>query len=219
MCFSPEKLPRPAPERHLRNLHHDRHAHFGDARPATSIEQRNWHGDIADPKTAGSRRVLALDDLVLDFKWHIAKLGLKDPSAWVFPQEGRPAKPMWDSGVRSALKKAAKAEGLDFKGFGLHSFRRANITWRQKHGGATSIEASKLAGHASVEMTNEYTFVDLERQRQTIAGIRARMAEARELAAASDAAERDALRARLAKARAAKSAKRTEVRRAGDAAA
>jgi hypothetical protein len=42
----------------------------------------------------------------------------------------------------------AAAEGCDFLGLGPHSFRRANITWRQEVG-ASSIEASKLlAMHA-----------------------------------------------------------------------
>jgi integrase len=172
-----------------------------------SIEQRNWHGDIGEPKTRGSRRILAIGDLGAEFEWHIAKLQKKDPGAWFFPQETDILKPLWDSGVRKALKQAASDEGLDFPGFGLHSLRRANISWRQKHGGASSIEASKLAGHASVEMTNEYTFVDLERQRETTSGISARLADARAVCAASDA-ERDEVRARLAKARAAKAAKR-----------
>jgi len=44
------------------------------------------------------------------------------------------------SDVRQALKRAAVAEGCDFPGFGSHSLRRANITWRQEVGGS-SIEA------------------------------------------------------------------------------
>jgi hypothetical protein len=41
-----------------------------------------------------------------------------------------------DSGVRRRLKKAARGGGCDFPGFGLHSFRRANITIRQEVGGS-----------------------------------------------------------------------------------
>lgn len=52
---------------------------------------------------------------------------------------------MRDSGVRKALKIAATAAECDFPGFGLHSLRRANITWRQEVG-ASAIEASKIAG-------------------------------------------------------------------------
>ncbi|MBM3813925.1 MAG: site-specific integrase [Acidimicrobiia bacterium] len=62
-----------------------------------------------------------------------------------------------------ALKKAAAAEGCDFPGLGPHSFRRANITWRQEVGGS-SIEASKIAGHSTVRMTEGYTKIQLNRQ-------------------------------------------------------
>jgi len=44
-----------------------------------------------------------------------------------------------------ALHEAAKAESCDFPGLGPHSFRRANITWRQEVGGS-AIEASRIAG-------------------------------------------------------------------------
>jgi integrase len=50
-------------------------------------------------------------------------------------------------------------------GLGPHSFRRANITWRQQVGGS-AIEASKIAGHSDLEMTGEYTFVTAERQNE-----------------------------------------------------
>jgi len=65
--------------------------------------------------------------------------------------------------VRDALHQAAEAEGCDFEGLGPHSFRRANITWRQQVGGST-IEASKIAGHSDLNTTGEYTFVTAERQ-------------------------------------------------------
>jgi hypothetical protein len=48
---------------------------------------------------------------------------------------------------------------------GAHPFRRANITWRQEVGGST-IEASKIAGHASTKITEEYTVVQLKRQEE-----------------------------------------------------
>jgi hypothetical protein len=61
-------------------------------------------------------------------------------------------------------KDAAKDDaGLDFLGFGPHSLRRANITWRQEVGGS-SIETSKIAGHASTAITEEYTLVGLHHQ-------------------------------------------------------
>ena len=83
---------------------------------------------------------------------------------------------LWDSGVRQALKRAAAAEGCDFPGLGPHSFRRANITWRQEEEGASSLEASKIAGHSTVRMTEEYTKIQLSRQEELTRRIQERLA-------------------------------------------
>lgn len=137
--------------------------HVDLERGCIRIEQRNWRGDIDTPKTMSSTRTLALGTLAARYKIWIAILKTTDPEAWVFPKRGDRNSPLWDSGVRQALKKAAKDENCDFPGFGPHSLRRASITLRQEVG-ATSIEASKLAGHSKVNMTGEYTFVQLKRQ-------------------------------------------------------
>jgi integrase len=95
----------------------------------------------------------------------------------VFQQKRAPGKPLWDSGIRDALHQAAEAEGCDFPGLGPHSFRRANITWRQEVGGS-AIEASKIAGHSDLEMTGEYTCVSPERQNELTRRIQRRLREA-----------------------------------------
>ena len=71
--------------------------------------------------------------------------------------------------------KAAAADNLDFPGFGPHSLRRANITWRQEVGGS-SIETSKIAGHSTVRMTEEYTKIQLSRQEELTRLIQDRLA-------------------------------------------
>src|SRR5262249_58480910 len=81
------------------------------------------------------------------------------------------------SGVSDALRQAAEAECCDFRGLGPHSFRRANITWRQQVGGS-AIEASKIAGHSDLEMTGEYTFVTPERQNELTRRIQEKLAGA-----------------------------------------
>lgn len=129
------------------------------------IEQRNWRGDIDEPKTAKSKRILALGALTERYRSWIASLKHGDPEAWVFPQDNDLSQPMWDSGVRTALKVAAAAKGCDFPGLGPHSLRRANITWRQEVGGS-SIETSQIAGHANTKITEEYTVVQLRRQEE-----------------------------------------------------
>jgi integrase len=99
------------------------------------------------------------------------------PDEFVFQQKRAPGRPLWDSGVRDALHQAAAAEDCDFPGLGPHSFRRANITWRQQVGGS-AIEASKIAGHSDLEMTSEYTFVAPERQNELTRRIQQKLAEA-----------------------------------------
>jgi integrase len=143
-----------------------------------SIEQRNWHQNIDKPKTQKSKRKLAIAGLTSRFQGWVAGLTVRHPDAWIFPQAGDPTKPMWDSSVRDELHRAAAAEGCDFPGLGPHSFRRANITWRQEVG-ASSIEASKIAGHASVRMTEEYTIVQLKRQEELTRRIQDKLAKAK----------------------------------------
>jgi len=150
--------------------------HVNLARAFLRIEQRHWRGDIDVPKTERSKRTLTLGSLGGRVRTWIESLDALSPDAWVFPQPN-PARPMWDSGVRAALKAAAKQENCDFPGFGLHSLRRANITWRQEVGGS-SIEASKIAGHASTKMTEEYTVVQLNRQEELTRRIQAKLVAA-----------------------------------------
>lgn len=146
-------------------------------RGTLTIEQRVWHMDIDKPKTEKSRRILAIAGLADRFRQWIAKLPQQDPDAWLFPQAEDPSKPLWDSSVRVELHRAAKAEGCDFAGLGPHSLRRANITWRQEVGGS-SIEVSKIAGHANVRMTEEYTVVQLKRQEELTRRIQDKLAKA-----------------------------------------
>jgi integrase len=138
------------------------------------IQQRHCRGDIDVPKTKNSRRVLTLGILAGRYKDWIRKQNISQPQQWIFPQDSDPQRPMWDSGVRKALKIAAQAVGCDFPGLGLHSLRRANITWRQEVG-ASAIEASKIAGHSSVNMTNDYTHVQLRRQDNLTRAIQKRL--------------------------------------------
>ena len=140
------------------------------------IEQRVWHQEVGRPKTEESRRVLGIGDLAQPLRARALKIGAK-PDMWVFPQKCCAEKPMWDSTVRELLHEAAKAEGCDFLGLGPHSFRRANITWRQEVGGS-AIEASRIAGHTNLETTSQYTFVAAERQNELTRRIQKKLADA-----------------------------------------
>ena len=140
------------------------------------IEQRVWHQEIGRPKSEDSKRMLGIGELVDRYRVNAADDGVK-PDTFIFQQKRAPGKPLWDSGVRDALHQAAEEEGCDFPGLGPHSFRRANITWRQQVGGS-AIEASKIAGHSDLETTGEYTFVTPERQNELTRRIQQKLANA-----------------------------------------
>jgi integrase len=151
-----------------------KHVNFDTA--TIKIEQRVWHQNVGQPKTEGSKRVLGIGSLADRYRCKAAADDAKLDS-FVFQQKRAPGRPLWDSGVRDALHQAAQAENCDFAGLGPHSFRRANITWRQQVGGS-AIEASKIAGHSDLEMTGEYTFVTPERQNELTRRIQEKLADA-----------------------------------------
>jgi integrase len=138
------------------------------------IVQRNWRGDIDEPKSKTSKRPLTLGYLVDRYRVKAAA-DKAQPEKWVFVRTDGSGLPLWDSGVRQALKRAAAADGCDFPGLGPHSLRRAYITWVQEAGGS-SIEASKMAGHSTVRMTEEYTKIQLTRQDELTRLIQERLA-------------------------------------------
>jgi integrase len=140
------------------------------------IVQRNWRDDIDDPKSKTRKRPLTLGYLVERYRLQAAA-ERAHAEKWVFTRTDGSGLPLWDSGVRQALKRAAAAEGCDFPGLGPHSFRRANIAWRQEEG-ASSIEASKIAGHSTIRMTEEYTKIRLSRQEELTRRIQERLANA-----------------------------------------
>jgi integrase len=140
------------------------------------IEQRVWHQEIGRPKSEDSKRILGIGDLVERLRTKDTEDGAT-ADEFLFQQKRAPGRPLWDSGVRDALHQAADAEQCDFPGLGPHSFRRANITWRQQVGGS-AIEASKIAGHSDLEMTGEYTFVTPERQNELTRRIQGKLADA-----------------------------------------
>ena len=107
------------------------------SRDGFHIVQRNWRGDIDDPKSKTSKRPLTLGYLVDRYR-EKAKADKAQPEKWVFARTDGSGLPLWDSGVRQALKRAAAAEGCDFPGLGPHSFRRASSNALAEEGGVGS---------------------------------------------------------------------------------
>ncbi|MEO5952160.1 MAG: tyrosine-type recombinase/integrase [Chloroflexia bacterium] len=134
------------------------------------VEERYYRGDTDLPKTEGSKRVLPLGQLVLEYR-KLKPAGVSEAS-YVFERNGDP---MDDRAMlRNHIRPAAKRLGCYFEGFGWHSFRRQNITLMQEEG-ATSFEAQAQAGHARPAMTSEYTIVGLPRREQAVLRLQNRL--------------------------------------------
>jgi integrase len=127
------------------------------------VERRQHRGDVDDPKSECSRRVRQVGTLAAALLSYAAGKG---PEDFIFLRnDGR----MLDDRdlQQHVFRPAAEAVGIYFEGFGMHTFRRLNVTWRQE-AGATPLEAQKAAGHASLDMTFLYTVTDETREREHV---------------------------------------------------
>jgi integrase len=130
----------------------------------TLTVRRRWHrGDIDVPKTEASKRTRPVGALATELA---AALAIGKPADGFLWERDR--LPLDDRDVQQhILKPAARRAGCDFAGFGLHTFRRMHITWKQEVG-ATPIEAMKSAGHTNVNMTYLYSIVDASREKEQV---------------------------------------------------
>lgn len=141
-----------------------------DIDPAAETLQvaRGWvRGEFGPTKSAASKRVREIGPLAQ----LLAELGRG--KHYIFERE--PGLPPDDRDLQQhVFRPAAEAIGIYFEGFGMHTFRRLNISWRQE-AGATPFEAQKAAGHASPLTTWNYTITDRERERGHVETILARV--------------------------------------------
>jgi integrase len=140
-----------------------------DARISTLKVVRRWHrGNVDEPKSKASRRERAIGGLAAELL-RFAKG--KQPDAYIFGRADRNGDPPDDRDLQQhVFRPAAEAVGIYSSGFGMHTFRRLNITWRQE-AGATPFEAQKAAGHAKPSTTWLYTVTDRDREREQVARI------------------------------------------------
>ncbi len=142
-----------------------------DAHAGTLQVNRRWHrGEFGPTKSAASRRVRQIGPLAEQLVRH------GRDKHYIFERE--PGMPPDDRDLQQhVFRPAAEAVGIYFEGFGMHTFRRLNITWRQE-AGATPFEAMKAAGHSKPETTWLYTIPDSERERAHVETILARLVPA-----------------------------------------
>jgi integrase len=142
------------------------------------VERRQHRGDIDDPKSESSRRVRQIGALAQELLRYASG---RNADGFIFQRK--------DGGLiddrdlqQHVFRPAAEVVGIYYEGFGMHTFRRLNVTWRQEVG-ATPIEAQKAAGHASLDMTFLYTQTDEAREREHVARILDRLKSTNKLAA------------------------------------
>jgi integrase len=152
-----------------------------DARAATlHVERRQHRGDIDDPKSESARRVRQVGSFALELLRYAAGRG---PEDFIFQRKD--GRLLDDRDLQQhVFRPAAEAAGIYFEGFGMHTFRRLNVTWRQEVG-ATPLEAQKAAGHASLDMTFLYTQTDEARERDHVARILDRLKTTKDAALAA----------------------------------
>jgi integrase len=118
---------------------------------------KGWHrGEFGPTKSTASRRVRQIGPLAA------LLTEVRQAKQYIFERE--PGLPPDDRDLQQhVLRPAAEAVGIYFEGFGMHTFRRLNISWRQEVG-ATPFEAQKAAGHSKPDTTWLYTITDKERE-------------------------------------------------------
>lgn len=101
-------------------------------------ESRTQGNKIVKVKT-GKPRVVPIG--------HLQKPAITDPNALVFDVA-------YQTGLYH-LKAAAKTVGIEYPGFGWHTFRRAHATWFERSGGSREDSQAQL-GHSTPEQTGVY---------------------------------------------------------------
>lgn len=131
---------------------------------------RGWRRGFPVPtKSAASKRSRKIEGLAT--RLMIFSAG-KASDEYIFGRADRAGNPPDDRDLQQhVFRPAAERAGIYFEGFGMHTFRRMNITWRQTLGGATVFEAQKAAGHAQPSTTWDYTITDDERERVHVRAI------------------------------------------------
>ncbi len=152
--------------------------------PAQTIEvRRRWHrGDVDDPKSENSKRVRQVGGLAAELT-EIAHDRPQDAFLFGSGQDGLP--PDDRDLQQHVFRPAAEAVGIYHEGFGMHTFRRLNVSWRQEVG-ATPFEAMKAAGHAKPSTTWDYTVTDAGREREHVARMLERLAGDQDTAKAAE---------------------------------
>ena len=148
--------------------------HIDLAAGVLKVEERYYRGDVDDPKTPGSQRIVALGDMAADFS--LIHPGPGRDEEWVFtvPTHGGRRETRDDRIIlRHFIRPQAKALGLDYDGFGFHAFRRDAITRLVRE--MDPFQAMRMAGHSRLDMTQHYVQTDTAAQDKAIRRVQKEM--------------------------------------------
>jgi integrase len=130
---------------------------------------RGWRrGNVVEPKSEASKRIRKIGALAEEL---LRFANGKADDQFIFGRADRNGEPPDDRDLQQhVFRPTAESVGIYRPGFGMHTFRRLNITWRQE-AGATPFEAQKAAGHAQPSTTWMYTITDSEREQAHVEAI------------------------------------------------
>jgi integrase len=146
--------------------------HIDFERDLVMVRQRFYRGDLDEPKTRKAKRDVPLGQLADRLRTIWPGPGSED--IFVFSVKTERGISRDDRDINHYfLGKTAKAQGVYWKGFGFHAFRREAITAISASAGVG--QAMNAAGHTKSDMSQEYTLVDLAQQERAIEAFQARI--------------------------------------------
>lgn len=138
---------------------------FDAARGTVEVRRRWRRGKVGPPKTEASKRIRQLGPVAAELAG-LYPNSKQNPEDYIFAGVG--GNPPDDRNLNQhILRPVAVDLGIYWEGFGWHTFRRQNITWRQE-AGATPFEAMRAAGHTKPSTTWLYTVTDHSREREQV---------------------------------------------------
>ncbi len=129
------------------------------------VRQRYYRGDLDEPKTRKAKRDVPLGYLVERLRKIWPGHGHEEEFVFVVKTVRGICRDDRDIN-QHFLRKAAKALGLYWPGFGFHAFRREAITAISATAGVG--QAMNAAGHTKADMSQEYTLTDLSEQERAV---------------------------------------------------
>ena len=151
--------------------------HIDFERGLILVRQRFYRGDLDQCKTRRAVRDVPMGDLATSLAALHPGPGHEKEfvfSVKTYANSKNPRTCRDDRDINQHfLRKAAKAKGFYWKGFGFHAFRREAVTAMGSALG--TLQAQRMAGHARADMSLDYTLADHVAQERAVRELQARV--------------------------------------------